>query len=90
MERTSYLTEVEVMAAQALHTRAPYAVCNVSSSIFSIARHYGGMTLQGCHYTYIDGHDECVRDDVLKLVKKMRKKAKPEPRVDQAALDLGC
>lgn len=92
MERTSYLSEEEVMAAQALHKRAPYAICNVRHGFFSIARHYGGCTFQGCHYTYMEGHDECVRDDVLKLVTKMRKKRadKPATQAQQTALDLGA
>jgi hypothetical protein len=75
-ERTSYLTADEMQAAQTLHQRAPYALCNVSRGFFSIARHYGGLTFQGCHYIYIEGHDECVRDDVLKMVRKMRKMRK--------------
>lgn len=79
MDRTSYLTHEEVQAAYALHRRAPYAICNVSQGFFSIARHYGGMTYQGCAYTYFPEHDECVRDDVLKMVKKMRKKKPVEP-----------
>ena len=85
-ERTSYLTEDEVEAASALHRRAPYALCSVSRGHFSIARYYGGLTFQGCHYTYINGHDECVRDDVLKLVVKLRKAKKPtdEPSPEQA------
>ena len=74
MESTSYLTADDVLAAQALHQRAPYALCNVSHGFFSIARHYGGLSFQGCTYTYMPGHDECVRDDVLKLVTKLRKK----------------
>ena len=78
-ERTNYLTEDEVKAAGNLHQRAPYALCNVSMGFFSIARHYGGLTFQDCHYTYMDGHDECVRDDVLKLVTKMRRAKKPAP-----------
>lgn len=90
-ERTSYLTAEEVQAAQALHQQAPYALCNVSQGFFSIARHYGGLTFQGCHYTYMPGHDECVRDDVLRLVSKMRKKApsKKEAPAAQPLLDLG-
>ena len=85
-ERTNYLTADEVQAAeQKLHQRAPYALCNVSMGFFSIARHYGGLTYQGCHYTYVQGHDECVRDDVLRLVTKLRKKPasqKTEPAND--------
>jgi len=91
-ERTSYLTADEVQAAQKLHRRAPYALRNVSMGVFSIARLYGGLTYQGCHYTYMQGHDECVRDDVLRLVTKMRKKPaskKTEPAT-QPMLDLGA
>jgi hypothetical protein len=90
MERTSYLTADEVQAAQKLHQRAPYALCNVSQGFFSIARHYGGLTFQGCHYTYMPGHDECVRDDVLRLVTKLRKKtaSKKTAPATQPMLDL--
>lgn len=90
-ERTSYLTSEEVQAAvQTLHQRAPYALCNVSNGFFSIARHYGGLVFKDCRYTYIPGHDECVRNDVLKMVAKMRKKARtkeapaPQPEFDFA------
>ena len=88
MESTRYMTADEVQAAQKLHRRAPYALCSVSHGFFSIARHYGGLTFQNCSYSYMPGHDECVRDDVLKMVAKLRKKktgknSKPE---DQALL----
>jgi hypothetical protein len=73
-ERTSYLTADELQAAQALHKLAPFALCNVSMGLFSIARNAGGLTFRRCHYTYMPGHDECVRDDVLRLVTKLRKK----------------
>ena len=90
-ERTSYLTGEEVQAAQVLHTTAPFALTNVSRGFFSISRHYGGLTYLGCHYVYIDGHDECVRDDVLRLVKKLRKlKAKAaKPEAMQMQLEIG-
>ena len=81
-----------MQAAQALHQRAPYALCNVSRGFFSIARHYGGMKFQGCTYIYMPGNDECVRDDVLRLVTKMRKKpaSKKEVPAPQPMLDLGA
>ena len=72
-ERTCYLTAAEVRAAQVLHQRAPYALTNVSCSFFNVARHYGALTFQGCSYTYMPEHDECVRDDVLMLVGKLRR-----------------
>lgn len=89
-ERTGYLTAEEVEAAQSLHTRTPYAICDVSKGFFSVARHYGGMTYQSEHYTYFPEHDELVRDDVLKLVTKMRKRARKEKPVEAPSLDLGA
>ena len=77
-ERTSYLTADEVAAIQVLPKGAPYSLCNVSAGYFSVARHAGGCTLHGYRYTYIHGHDECVRDDVLKFVRKLRKKKPAE------------
>lgn len=84
MERTSYLTAEEVQAAQKLHQRAPYALCNVSHGFFSLARLCGGLTFQGCTYVYMHGHDECIRDDVLAMVGKMRK-AKRRAALDELA-----
>lgn len=89
-DRTSYLTAAEVRAAQVLHQRAPYALTNVSCSFFNVARHYGALTFQGCSYTYMPGHDECVRDDVLRLATRMRRlKAKAAaPDHEQMALPI--
>ena len=88
MERTSYLTEDEVEAVQVLHKRAPYALCKVSNGFFSISIHYGGLIFKGFRYTYINGHDECVRDDALKLVTKLRrtKSVKAAPAHEQLSL----
>ena len=76
MERTSFLTADELQAAQVLHKDAPYAISGVSGSMFSLARYTGGIRVSGSDYTYLPVHDECVRDDVLKMVKKMRKAKK--------------
>ena len=76
MERTSFLTEDELQAAQVLHKNSPYAISGVSGSMFSLARYTGGIRVSGFDYTYLPAHDECVRDDVLKMVKKMRKAMK--------------
>jgi hypothetical protein len=89
MARTNYLTAEEVQAAHRLHQRAPYALCNVSRGFFSVARHYGGLTFQGCDYTYMPWHDECVRDDVLRLVTSLRKlKAKQAKSAEPAVPDI--
>jgi hypothetical protein len=90
-ERTGYLSADDLQAAQSLHKRAPYSICGISHGFFSLARMYGGMTYQGCRYTYFPAHDECVRDDVIKIVAKRRKTHEEQaPDVAwQQVLDLG-
>lgn len=79
--QNTYLTDAEIGAIQALHKRTPYVIASISSGILSLARRYGGMRYQGERYTYIDASDECVRNDVMKEVAKMRKdqrRARPQ------------
>lgn len=84
---TGYLTADELQAALVvLHDKAPYAIQGVSTGFFSVARHYGGAVFNGCGYTYLPATDELVRDDVLKMVRKMRKK--PPAINTQASIDL--
>jgi hypothetical protein len=66
---------------------------NVSMTQLSLARHRGGVTVNGHHYTYFPASDELWRDDVVKTVKAPRKAAKaaeaPEHRTaEQFGLDL--
>ncbi|MBA3773846.1 MAG: hypothetical protein H0X13_15550 [Ramlibacter sp.] len=70
----SYLTEAELASIQHLHKRAPFVVQGISHGMFSIARHYGGMTFQGESYAYNPPTDECIRNDVLLAVEKLRRK----------------
>lgn len=53
----------------------------VSGGILSIARHYGGATVDCKRYKYIADSDELVRDDVLLLVEKMRKAQRKADRM---------
>ncbi len=69
----SYLTEAEIDACQKLHKKTPFLICGVTQTHLSIARHYGGIRYNGDSYTYMPPTDELVRDDVLKLVTKLRK-----------------
>ena len=71
----SYLTEDELMMAHTLPSESPYVIRYVTQTQFSIARHYGGITFNGHIYTYFPATDELIRDDVLKMVTKNRKKA---------------
>jgi len=43
----------------------PEEIHHVSQSQFSVARHYGGCTFSGAHYTYDAERDVLVRDDIL-------------------------
>ena len=51
----------------------PIGYMDVSHTQLSIARHYGGCTVQGRHYVYFPEHDELWRDDILKMVHGWRK-----------------
>lgn len=53
----------------------PEEIHNVSRSMFSVARHYGGITYKGAHYTYDSVRDVLVRDDVIRAGIKARKLA---------------
>jgi hypothetical protein len=52
------------------------AIAGVSYTQFSIARHYGGCTINGKRFTYFPQDDLLVRDDVLKFVTKLEKELK--------------
>jgi hypothetical protein len=76
----SYLTEEEITSLQSsgLKRESPFLITNVSITQFSIARHYGGCTAYGKHYTYCNPTDELIRDDVLKWIGKERKRENSE------------
>ena len=69
----SYLSLDELLLIQGLPQDAPYAIDNVSSTIFSLARHYGGIKFQGRRYEYMPATDELVREDVVRYVTKLRR-----------------
>ena len=49
---------------------------NVSQTQLSIARHSGGCTVNGKHYTYNPVADELVRSDILKRAAKWQRETK--------------
>ena len=61
----------------------PDEIHGVSQSQFSIARHYGGITFNGAHYTYLPHEDKLVRDDILNARAKATRNAK---RAEKKAL----
>jgi hypothetical protein len=75
----SYIEHGELTALQlsTLPRDMPFMITGVSHGQFSIARHSGGISYNGRHYTYIPATDELVRDDVVKWLKKKRKENKP-------------
>ena len=58
---------------------------NVSCSQLSVARYYGGCSLNGKRYTYFPQDDILVRDDVIRFLKPT-KKSKKKPTEEQMAL----
>lgn len=71
----SFLTdsEIDLINKSSLNRDTPFMIRGVSSGMFSIARYYGGANYNGKHYTYHPPTDELIRDDVLKIVMKIRK-----------------
>lgn len=56
-----------------LNRNAPFGITNVSHSMFSVARHYGGMNFKGYHYIYLKHSDELIRSDILALIRKSKR-----------------
>lgn len=81
----SYLTDEEIteLNASDLSRATAFAMRNVSSGFFSVARHYGGAKINGASYTYFPESDELIRDDVLQWITK-RRKAQKRSRVEAA------
>jgi hypothetical protein len=63
-----------------LHRKTPYGIQGVSSGMFSVARHYGGIQYKGDHYIYLQHSDELIRDDVYRFVRKHQQQARKDAR----------
>lgn len=69
----SYLTEPEWHAAFAHFGMGDaLAYAEVTHTQLSVARHFGGATVNGATYYYIAQTDELVRADVFKWVHRVR------------------
>ena len=59
-------SELDGLKSCPLHKRTPYGYAGVSKTQLSIARHFGGIKVNGDEYKYFPLTDELVRLDVLK------------------------
>lgn len=50
----------------------PIVITNVSTSYFSVARHYGGATIQGESYIYCPVRDVLIKRDWWKIYKRLQ------------------
>lgn len=66
-----------------------WLVRNASQTQLSIARHYGGLTWNDQHYTYMPATDELISDDALKAVQKLRKQHKALDTMAEISQQLG-
>lgn len=69
-----------------LHRRSPFLIRSVSSSYFSVARHYGGCKIQNEDYTYRPATDELIRNDVLQWIQKQIKATQKKKTHDARAI----
>ena len=79
----SFLTPAELLAISDLPQRTPYVISPIRGSFFSLAALYGEMRLQGAAYTYMPATDECIRNDVLQRVQRLRAVANRNAKVSQ-------
>lgn len=64
----------------------PEIIHNVSTTQLSIARHYGGIKVNGVYYCYDPKSDTLIRDDVLKAkLAEAKKTAAAEKKKQQDA-----
>jgi hypothetical protein len=62
----------------------PERIYNVIATQFSIARHYGGCTINGVYYHYDQASDTLIREDVFKArVAEAKKAAKAKSNTAQ-------
>lgn len=89
-ERGSCLSELEIIAIQHLPRHAPYTIIGVSRSQLSVARYAGGCEVYGEMYRYMPETDELIRDDVFRLVSKLRRQTRKreQARGEQGGLPL--
>lgn len=76
MTQTTYFRQGELDLIQHLPKDTPYGIQHVSKTQLSIARYFGSIKYNGQNYTYFSPSDELIRDDVLKLVVKIRRAKK--------------
>lgn len=72
-----------------LHQRSAWLYQCVSQTQLSIARHYGGITVNGEHYVYCPPTDELIRGDVLKALSKLRKRRDALDKMAADAQQMG-
>ena len=86
----TYLTQEELDHLQTAfpNRSAPFAICGVSHSQFSIALYYGGAVYQGFRYVYNPATDELIRPDVFKLITK-RRKAQAKQKLSESKAKQG-
>ncbi|MCR9292070.1 MAG: hypothetical protein NXI32_05080 [bacterium] len=54
---------------------ANIAYANITRTQLSVARHYGGATVQGKHFIYNPEDDSLIREDVVQWIVKQKKAA---------------
>jgi hypothetical protein len=70
-----------------MNKNRPEFIENVTGSIFSIARYYGGMTLHGEFYAYDPATDTLTRGDLVKKSKKSKKQKSGTPLATNSPID---
>lgn len=81
--------EVAVLNLTDLDRKVPFVITSVTGSMFSTARHYGGIKFQGFEYDFNAIEDALYRRDVVQWLTAYRREATKAAKQKNAAMQRG-
>lgn len=81
--------EIAALNLTELDRKAPFVITSVTGSMFSTARHYGGMKFKGFEYDFNAIEDALYRRDVVQWLTAYRREATKAAKQKNADLQRG-
>lgn len=81
--------EIDALNLTDLDRKAPFVITSVTGSMFSTARHYGGMKFKGFEYDLNAIEDALYRRDVVQWLAAHRREATKAAKQKNADLQRG-
>jgi hypothetical protein len=81
--------EIDELNFSGLDRKAPFVITCVTGSMFSTARHYGGMKFRGFEYDFNAMEDALYRRDVVQWLAAYRSESTKAAKQKNATLQRG-